>query len=38
MREGRGVTAAVQSLVSTVSSRQHVGGHELEDALGVISY
>lgn len=38
MREGKDVIAAVQILVSTVSNRQSVGGHELEDALGVISY
>lgn len=36
MRAGRDVIAAVQNLVSTVSNRQSVGGHELEDALGVI--
>lgn len=37
-REGRDVIAAVQILVSTVSNTQSVGGHEPEDALGVISY
>jgi hypothetical protein len=36
VREGRDVIAAVQ--MSTVSNRQSVGGHELEDTLGVISY
>lgn len=38
MRGGTDIIAAVQILVSTVSNRQSVGGHELEDALGVISY